>query len=341
MEAANRTVKKVMWYRNLISSRYAQGVFIALCLCTLPAGAAPEFDAAMRRILSPTTNVVQYDYIMTARVRLLLFWIGADDVGDGYVRKSISEADRSVRLTEVLFGSDPAKAPRRINYWGAATEAANGESSAFMGFMKSAKVGSASEAEADMRKQQGEAQHSFEANITLIERARAVSRVVRLFSNTDFNLHQLDAVRDLAVHRLNEDPSQRELTGVELKCESPRGFLQAIDELSQYSINGGVLPRSLCYVYNARNYTLTLQNGSKINSRTIRVQRKNGARLETSYRDLFQSQFSILNHRSGERTGFELLLGTQGSLRAVPVQITHQPNWWFQVVLNLDPKEVK
>jgi hypothetical protein len=35
---------------------------------------------------------------------------------------------------------------------------------------------------------------------------------------------------------------------------------------------------------------------------------------------------------------FTIVLGTQGALRGVPVQIRYQPNFWFQVVLNLLPK---
>jgi hypothetical protein len=32
------------------------------------------------------------------------------------------------------------------------------------------------------------------------------------------------------------------------------------------------------------------------------------------------------------------LLGTDGELKGVPVQIRYQPNGWFQVALNLLPK---
>jgi hypothetical protein len=35
------------------------------------------------------------------------------------------------------------------------------------------------------------------------------------------------------------------------------------------------------------------------------------------------------------KTDFSVLLGTTGELRGVPVQINYQPNWWFQIVLNL------
>ena len=59
---------------------------------------------------------------MTARVRLLFFWAGKDDVGGGYIRRGVSKDDPRQELLQVLFGSDPAKAPRAINRWGAGTE---------------------------------------------------------------------------------------------------------------------------------------------------------------------------------------------------------------------------
>ena len=40
---------------------------------------------------------------------------------------------------------------------------------------------------------------------------------------------------------------------------------------------------------------------------------------------------------TGRKVYFTILAGTEGSLRGIPVQIRYQPNWWFQVVLNLVP----
>jgi hypothetical protein len=40
---------------------------------------------------------------------------------------------------------------------------------------------------------------------------------------------------------------------------------------------------------------------------------------------------------TGKKVYFSIVTGRQGNLRGVPVQIRYQPNWWFQVVLNLLP----
>jgi len=293
-------------------------------------------ETLLRDLSVPSSTSVQYDFIMTGRVRLLLFWAGADDVGGGYIRRGTRAHSPETRLIQVLFGSDPSKAPRHLNYWGAATEAIDSRSSILFGFMKSTKAGSAAEAEARIRKQNDQQQYAFEGIVSEVDTQRAVSRVVPLLSTVDFNLHQLEQAEHMIVEHLNKDESVRQLSRVDRKCESSRGFLQATDELIAHALRGGEVPKSLCYVYNARNYTATLEDRGEMTSKTIRVRRKDGTKIEKTYPDVFRAQFSTLNHQSGERTTFELWLGTTGELRGVPVQIVHQPNWWLQVILNLD-----
>lgn len=274
---------------------------------------------------------------MTAKVRLLLFWVGADDVGGGYIRRSVSTLDPSVRLIQVLFDSDPAKAPRGINNWGAATEAVGPGGSALFGFRKSVNTDSADDAQAEIRSQASKGQHGFEGVITVADRGGAFSRVVPVLSKIDFTLHQLDQGQEMFSRRLIGGGPIKELKRSDLRCERVRGFLDATDELIEHALVGKSARTSRCYVHNARNYTVTLESRSTVPARNIRVKRKNGPPLERSYRNLLKARFSVLNRQSGKRSSFELLLGTVGGLRGVPVQIVHQPNWWFRAVLNLEP----
>src|SRR5687768_11524921 len=102
-----------MWYRNLTSSRYGRLLVITgLAGCAVLLGFRLSLsaqdagvDSALRWILRSSQAAVQYNYVMTARVRLLLFWVGSDDVGGGYIRRSNSVADPEARMIEVLFGS--------------------------------------------------------------------------------------------------------------------------------------------------------------------------------------------------------------------------------------------
>jgi len=51
-----------------------------------------------------------------------------------------------------------------------------------------------------------------------------------------------------------------------------------------------------------------------------------------------QLDFVSTHKLTGKKVYFAIA-GTQGALRGVPVQICYQPNWWFQVVLNLLPQK--
>jgi len=62
---------------------------------------------------------------------------------------------------------------------------------------------------------------------------------------------------------------------------------------------------------------------------------KGGTLAERSYDDLLQADFVSTHQATGKHVYFAILLGTRGSMKRVPVQIRYQPNWWFQVVLNL------
>jgi hypothetical protein len=63
-------------------------------------------------VRNSSRHLAQYDYLMTARVHLLFFWVGKDDVGSGYIRRGMSTEDPRMEFIQVLFGSDPEKAPR-------------------------------------------------------------------------------------------------------------------------------------------------------------------------------------------------------------------------------------
>ena len=299
-------------------------------------GSASAFQQAFETINKPGITKVQYNYVMTGRVRLVLFWAGADDVGGGYIRRAQSAADPKLRITQVLFGSDPSKAPRKINHWGAATEAKAMGDSIFMGFMTSANTSSAAKAEEDKKTQAERGQYPFQAIMSVLDADRAVSRTIVLSANKNLNIHEYDEATRLVAEHLKAAGPIRELAGTRRKCGESIGFLEATDELINRVLSGGKAPQSVCYIHNARNYTLTLEERSNVKSKSIHLRRKDGKELDRNYRDLIRASFSTFNHDSGERSTFELLLGNAGELRGVPVQIVHQPNWWFQVELNLE-----
>ena len=65
---------------------------------------------------------------------------------------------------------------------------------------------------------------------------------------------------------------------------------------------------------------------------------KDAPAIDNDYSGLIEGEFISEHKPSGKHTNFTLVLGTSGKLRGIPVQIRYQPNWWFQVVLNICPE---
>ncbi len=291
----------------------------------------------------------EYDYIMTARVRLLLFWAGEDDVGGGYIRRGVSADDPAAEFLQIVMGSDPAKAPRAINRWGAAAErvhhAANGgapESSTFLGFMKIYKGNSP----AGMRKELDDEKKGntflFSAILNRADRNGSVAKTVPFASDTDFTIHQFDQAEPVVFnHLLNSEGKVHPLDAGRFQaCGRPEGFLSTISELVDAALKGEPAPKALCYFYNGQLFKLALTHVSPVEHETVRLSLSGTSQpYLRNYQNLLLAHFENLDETSRQGSSFELLLGTTDALRGVPVRISYQPNWWFQVVLNLNRPE--
>ncbi|MBI3663590.1 MAG: hypothetical protein HY234_11155 [Acidobacteria bacterium] len=293
---------------------------------------------------------VEYNYVMTAKVRLLLFWVGKDDVGGGYVRRGRSEADAQLETFQLLIGSDPAKATRNINRWGAVKEVVrrgadgnNGiESSAFFGFMKASKGSSVSEMEKELSKDGQNGGHLFEAIINRVEREGGISKVVPFRSEKDFTLYELESTEQVVFDRLASEAGRTKRVDAQLwaQCGRANGFLSSVAELVDAALAGRKVPVATCYFYHGERFTMKMKEASPVAEKKISVNLRGEEKpFERTYHDLLLTKFEIENHMTGKISRFELLLGTKGNLRGAPVRIDYQPNWWFRVILNL--KELK
>jgi len=303
---------------------------------------------ALQWVRTPITQTAEYNYVMTARVHLILFWAGKDDVGGGYIRRGVSSSDPREEFFQVLFGSEPQKAPRGVNRWGAGTEIAwhkdsapftapgsDVTASAFFGFMKSSRGKSVGEMQSELKKEKEQGRHAFTGILSRVEPSRAVSTVVPLESDTDYTLHQYDSAAPLMLANIqNSDRPVRLLAG--RGCPRAAAFMATVAELIESSLDGVSAPQSLCYVHDAQENTLALEKIERISSLSVQVQ--SAAKtplLDVTYRDLVQLDFVSTHKPTGKQVNFTVFTGTKGSLRGVPIQIRYQPNWWFQVVLNL------
>ena len=72
--------------------------------------------------------VAEHYYRMLAKVRPLLFWISRDNVGGARIGWLGDQSGS--KGFELLIGSDPARAPRKINRWGYIAEELRGSTRA-------------------------------------------------------------------------------------------------------------------------------------------------------------------------------------------------------------------
>ena len=300
-------------------------------------------------VRNPPKNLVQYDYVMTVRVRLLLFWVGKDDVGGGYVRRGISSLDPREEMFQVLFGSEPAKAPRAINRWGAGTEAVWHQhsvgassktddvvSSAFLGFMKPTRGKSASDMQGEVKKEKEQGTHLFTGIVSRVEPGRATSLIVPLQSQTDYDLRQYDEAQPIMLNRISDFLGPVKTLKSPVVCPRAAQFLGSVSALLDAALDGRKAPFSLCYLYDAEEDLLTVERTELLPKFPVQLHGAKGVTLlDTEYQNILQVDFLNSNKTTGRKVNFSILVGTQGPLRGIPVQIRYQPNWWFQIVLNL------
>lgn len=311
-----------------------------------PALGAAAIERAVDQVRVPPSIRSEFDYIMTARVRLLLFWVGKDDVGGGYIRLGTSPQDASLEVFNLLIGSDPAKAPRAINRWGLASEIAHKsaessggfDSSVFFGFMKVSSGTSVAEMQKELAKEKQSGNFLFSAILNQAGPDENFAKTVPFASDTDFTINDLERAEPVVLEHLMS--SEGRLRGADAgefqACNRTEGFLSSVSELVEAALSGRQAPVSNCYLYNGQRFTLKLKQTARVPRKDVHITLRDVPHdYARTYHDLLLASFDNFNETTKTGGTFELLLGTSGALRGAPVQITYQPNWWFQVILNL------
>jgi hypothetical protein len=271
-------------------------------------------------LIAPVVNLgaegsfEQHHYSIAARVRpLLVFWIGRSGVGDAVVTRRLSPGESTYAL---LIGSDPERAPRRINRWGYIKEEIRGDEARLVGLMTESDEESIEQAEANL-KAQARGERPFKIIRATIAGSQAHSVVTSIGAPHDYTFRQLQAVLDLA---LREPPAPNPRI-TRLPPGTRPGFLAALAELMQ-------TPASpLRYVYHDRIYEI-----SRTSARPIPDVRIAGA----SYGGGIAAEFTITSAHDGERTRFSMTYGTDGRFAQVPLTVSFQPRWWMEVNLTID-----
>jgi hypothetical protein len=293
----------------------------ALLVATLvaPTAGAPEPAPPS------SANVQRHHYAIAARVRpLLLFWIGRSGVGDAVVtkRRGPSETDYSL-----LIGSDPERAPRRINRWGYIDEEIRGHDATLIGLMTESDEDSIEQAEANLRKR--DADRTFKIIRATVENGQARSVVSSVEAPANYSFRQAHAVLDLA----RSGAADERTRVISLPQGTRPGFLSALSEAMQSAVDRWRASRqaekgyALTYVYHGKLYALLTTRAKFLPS--VRV----GG---VDYSRVIASDFEVTNTHDGERTDFSITYGTEGPLAGIPIAASYQPRWWLQIDLTLD-----
>lgn len=291
----------------------AFAIVVGLAVC---ASAAPV-PAARVPLVS------EHRYRIVGKVRLLLFWISADDVGGARAtwRRDSVEGDELA----LLIGSDPDRAPRGVNEWGYIREQVRGDGARVFGVRTVTDADSPDAARATLDSRDGRA--VFGAICSRVTAQEVSTSVATVTGPADVSYRRIDRLLDaLAAHRSWESRH------IDRPAGTAPGFLIAFDRLllamaaSARAGRPAATPPA-AYVYKDSVFDLNADWVEPI------------AELKTQagiFRNLIRAQFTIRNRRLGGTTRFDATFGVEGALAGVPIQATYQPSWWFKIRLDLD-----
>jgi len=318
------------------------GVLAAGCLMAVLSGhqgvvrpTAPVVPNAAPQVAALTNGtlpiVAEHRYRVAAKIRpLVLFWIGKDNVGGARLRWRRGENDE--RGYDLLIGSDPDRAPRRVNRWGFILEESRSGGATVLGVMKRSDEETLKEATSRVASEANEGV-VFKMIQATIDRSESVARVTISKAGRDYSYRELDALLEV----LLKETSLPKIRKTPVPPGGRSGLLTGIAELLHDAVESvhraGKAPgkKSLAYAYYAKQYDV-----ARISSEIQRNARYGG----TTYATLLKSDFEVRARGEPWTESFAIVCGLDGPLAEIPVFLTYQPRWWFKVEMTLDEREV-
>lgn len=295
-------------------------------LATLAIGtgrAAPQLPPATPPSTLPV--LAEHHYQVNGRVRLLLFlWAGRDAVGRA---RLVWRGDPHASAVELLIGTDPDRAPRRLNRWGYLTEIVRGAETAIVGVMTESNERTLDEAKARLANEADRTVTTLKAIQSLVTEEEALASVTEVRLPGRLTAADLSTALDAIDRATNRGPLKRQA----LPRGTCPGFLAAAAELVRASVARvrtnhppNDPPLAVLFVYNATLYELVLRTADVVDPFTLNGQ---------VYRRVVRGHFVVRQRASGRTTPFTMVYGTDGPLAEVPIQVVFQPRWWLQVEL--------
>jgi hypothetical protein len=255
---------------------------------------------------------------MAGKIRVLLLWVGRDDVGSGVIKWRSNGEERAI---ELLIGSDPNRAPSQLNKWGYLVEAMRGDESSVVGLISQENDDRLSDVKADLKNRKE--QRAFDTIRGYAAVTEGTARVGTLYAPSNLTYHDADTV----LKRVLDDTSLS-VKRVARRGPVRPGFLTALTELIGGSIGKKHdTTNRIQYIHGDRLFELRLVDSTRIS----RFERDGH-----TWRDVVRGRFETAEAGNRSGTRFELVYGASGALTGIPILISYQPKWWLQVDLVLN-----
>ena len=299
----------------------AAGVLLTV-LTLVPASTHAERPSATA--VASHDGGICHHYTIGGRIRPLLFWIGKDDVGDAAIT---TRRDVDGAAYELLIGSDPDRAPRRINRWGYISEEIRGDTATLVGLMTESDEASVAEAEASLQRQNGE--RTFNVIRTSVAGGEAHSVVTSVVAPAEYTFRRVDELLSLVDTRGRAGTTR----ALKMSAGTRPGFLTSVADIihaqaAQWQTSHNVSPPpAVTYVYYGKLYQL----------RAVRSRAVSNLRAgDVVYPHAIASQFQIKSLQDGGLTDFSLTFAADGPAAETVLAATYQPKWWIEIQLSLD-----
>jgi hypothetical protein len=304
---------------TLVSRRIsAVAVPVAILAAGPPARSAEP--AVLPGTAAPPPIFKEHRYRMSAAIRPLFFWIGDGDVGGARIVWRQGPDGREAY--EFLLGSDPQRAPRRINRWGWVLDERDRTGAIQIGLMRKTEAKSVEEA----RAQAGlEGDYVFKMIRTRVANGEARSENTVWLLGKDYTYYDLPQLLQVVSSTPQTPPKVNE---VAVAPGTEPGFLFAVADLVNRVVAAATAtPRELFedvstpFTFNGALYDLRLRKTEWEASKEYGDHR---------YQNLVRIELESHNRKLDTTEQFTLVCGTEGRWKGVPVYVKYQPKWWFK-----------
>ncbi len=294
-----------------------------------------------------------YRYRMAGKVKLLLFWVGRDNVGGGSIAllKRDATGVQATEAVEILFGSNPGRVPGKVNRWGYGREWASWEnregkgwqlaSTRFIGYMRHSSEESLSEVRSKAGEKDGE--FWYDAIRSEVSETEASSTMHFFSQQRDFDYSQPAGVECGYQQRLGSGPPDRsrKLQGTAKGARDAYGFLTGMRLLTREVADQYQDPKKpwaryrtqIPYFYNGKSYRLAL-TGLTLHKQ-FALPDADG-KTSTNFPDVAEAEITTTNLTRGGDHKFSIWFPMTGRMRGIPLKIIDKPRWWLRVELTLD-----